>query len=78
MRTPTATCSLSLFAHYQRMCSDFVPGFVEFLAAGGSLALAELGRIVGVDLADPSFWASGLDLIEEQIRTVEELESSSA
>lgn len=70
--------SLSLFAHYQRMGSDFVPSFVEFLAAGGSLAPAELGRIVGVDLSDPGFWASGLDLIEVQIRTVEELESSSA
>ena len=43
------------------------------LAAGGSRSPEELGRIVGIDLADPGFWDSGLDLIEQQLRDAEEL-----
>ena len=27
----------------------------------------ELGKIVGVDLADPGFWDAGLDIIERQL-----------
>jgi oligoendopeptidase F len=37
------------------------------LAAGGSRSPEELGEIVGVDLTDPGFWESGLDLVAEQI-----------
>ena len=31
----------------------------------------ELGEIVGVDLADPGFWDSGLDLVERQLKETE-------
>ncbi len=31
------------------------------------MAPEELGKLVGVDLTDPGFWDSGLDLVEEQI-----------
>ena len=41
------------------------------LAAGGSRSPEELGKIVGVDLADPGFWDSGLDLVAEQISAAE-------
>ena len=37
------------------------------LGAGGSRSPEELGKIVGVDLTDPGFWDSGLDLVEEQL-----------
>ena len=68
--------SLSLFARYKQIGADFVPSFAEFLAAGGSRPPAEIGRIVGVDLGDPSFWASGLDLVEAQVQAVDELAAS--
>jgi oligoendopeptidase F len=29
--------------------------------------------MVGIDLADPGFWDSGLDLVEQQLRDAEEL-----
>ena len=32
----------------------------------------ELGAIVGVDLADPGFWDTGLDLVEDQLREAED------
>jgi oligoendopeptidase F len=41
------------------------------VAAGGSRNPEELGRIVGVDLADPGFWESGLDLVERQLQDAE-------
>jgi oligoendopeptidase F len=44
-----------------------VPGYLEMLSAGGSMAPEELGKLVGVDLTDPGFWDSGLTLVEEQI-----------
>jgi oligoendopeptidase F len=31
----------------------------------------DLGRIVGVDLADPGFWDAGLDLVAEQLENAE-------
>jgi oligoendopeptidase F len=65
--------SLSLFARYKELGAGFVPSFLDFLAAGGSRSPRELGRIVGVDLHDPGFWASGLDLVEAQVGAVEDL-----
>ena len=38
---------------------------------GGSLPPEELGRIVGVDLADPAFWDGGLQIVEQQLDAAE-------
>jgi len=48
-----------------------VPAYLKMLAAGGSRSPEELGAIVGVDLADPGFWDSGLELVAEQIDAAE-------
>ena len=40
-------------AQYEERGDEFVPQYLELLAAGGSRSPEELGRIVGVDLADP-------------------------
>ena len=50
---------------------SFVPAYLELLAAGGSRSPEELGRIVGVDLADPGFWDRGLALVERQLEAAE-------
>jgi oligoendopeptidase F len=44
---------------------------MELLSAGGSLPPEELGRIVGIDLADPGFWDRGLVLVERQLEAAE-------
>ena len=41
------------------------------LAAGGSRAPEELAAIVGLDLADPGFWATGLGLVRDQLEQAE-------
>ena len=48
-----------------------MPRYLELLAAGGSRAPEELGRLVGVDLADPGFWDAGLDLVDDQLGQAE-------
>jgi oligoendopeptidase F len=59
--------ALSVYRLYTERGDEMVPSYLELLAAGGSRPPEELGKIVGVDLADPGFWDSGLDLVEGQI-----------
>jgi oligoendopeptidase F len=59
--------ALSVYRLYEERGDEIVPGYLEMLAAGGSRSPEELGAMVGVDLADPSFWDNGLDLVAGQI-----------
>jgi oligoendopeptidase F len=63
--------ALSVYRRYLEEGEPFVPRYLELLSAGGSKPPEELGRIVGVDLADPGFWDAGLDLVEEQLEAAE-------
>jgi oligoendopeptidase F len=64
--------ALSVYERYEQRGAEFVPQYLELLAAGGSRSPEELGAIVDVDLADPGFWESGLDLVERQLQEAEE------
>jgi oligoendopeptidase F len=64
--------ALSVYRRYTEEGPGFVPRYLELLAAGGSRSPEELGRIVGVDLADPAFWDGGLALVEEALVAAEE------
>ena len=59
--------ALSVYARYEELGEPFVANYLDLLRAGGSMAPEELGRIVGVDLADPGFWDRGLDIIERRL-----------
>ncbi len=63
--------ALSVYERYEQLGAELVPQYLELLAAGGSRSPEELGRIVGVDLADPGFWDAGLDLVERQLEQAE-------
>ncbi len=63
--------ALSVYARYREAREAFVPRYLELLAAGGSRSPEELGRIVGVDLADPGFWDAGLALVAERLDAAE-------
>jgi oligoendopeptidase F len=65
--------ALSIYRRWKDEGASFVPAYVDLLAAGGSRPPEALGAIVGVDLADPGFWDTGLDLIEEQLREAEDV-----
>jgi oligoendopeptidase F len=59
--------ALSVYRLYTERGEEIVPAYLEMLSAGGSRSPEELGAIVGVDLTDPGFWDSGLELVEEQL-----------
>jgi oligoendopeptidase F len=64
--------ALSVYERYEQRGAEFVPRYLELLAAGGSRSPEELGALVDVDLADPGFWESGLDLVERQLHEAEQ------
>jgi oligoendopeptidase F len=68
--------ALSAYSRYLEEGKSFVPRYLELLAAGGSRGPEELGAIIGIDLADPGFWDSGLALVEKQLTEAEELASA--
>jgi oligoendopeptidase F len=65
--------ALSVYGRYLEEGEAFVPRYLEMLAAGGSRSPEELAEIVGIDLADPGFWDSGLALIDAQLAEAERL-----
>jgi len=65
--------ALSVYSRYLQEGESFAPAYLDLLAAGGSRAPEELGAMVGIDLADPGFWDSGLALVEQQLRDAEDL-----
>ena len=64
--------ALAVYAAYETRGSAFVPAYLDLLRAGGSRSPEELGRLVGVDLADPGFWAGGLSNIDRQLADAEQ------
>jgi oligoendopeptidase F len=64
--------ALSVYARYEETGPDFVPQYLDLLRAGGSMPPEALGRIVGVDLADPGFWDRGLDIVERRLVETEQ------
>jgi oligoendopeptidase F len=63
--------ALAVYARYEAEGPAFVPAYLDLLRAGGSMEPEALGRIVGVDLADPGFWDGGLSIIDEQLSAAE-------
>jgi oligoendopeptidase F len=63
--------ALAVYGRYEEEGGAFVPAYLDLLAAGGSRAPEELGKIVGVDLADPGFWDLGLAIVDRQLEAAE-------
>jgi oligoendopeptidase F len=69
--------ALSVYRRYLDEGEAFVPAYLDLLAAGGSMEPEALGRLVGIELADPGFWDTGLDLVERQLAAAEEAAAAS-
>jgi oligoendopeptidase F len=63
----------SAFARYAEVGEEFAEDYLNMLAAGGSRSPEELVAIVGLELADPAFWAAGLDLLDSMLKEAEAL-----
>ena len=62
--------SLSLFQRYKREGADFVPSYVDILAAGGSQKPEDLLASHGLDITSESFWQEGFEYVSEQVRAL--------
>ena len=65
--------SLAIYRRYVLEGEAMVEPYLDLLRAGGSRTPEELARIVGLDLTDPSIWASGLDALGEELDEAERL-----
>ena len=63
--------ALSVYGQYLERGEEFVPAYLDLLAAGGSKSPEELAQIAGLDLADPGFWQSGIELVRGQLDAAE-------
>ena len=64
---------LALHTRYREMGDDFPDLYLKLLEAGGSDWPHRLVEPFGVDLKDPTFWSSGLSMLEELVAQAEEL-----
>lgn len=65
--------TLALYAHYREDGDAFTGRYLDFLAAGGSAAPADLLLPLGVDLSDPSCWDPGFREMERMVERAEEM-----
>ncbi|MDH5332462.1 MAG: M3 family metallopeptidase, partial [Thermoleophilia bacterium] len=65
--------SLAIYRRYLDEGEAMVDPYLELLRAGGSQPPEELARMVGLDLADPAIWASGIDALAAQLDEAEQL-----
>jgi oligoendopeptidase F len=65
--------ALSLFQRYKKEGSDFVPSYINILAAGGSKKPEKLLAEHGFDISTQKFWQEGFDYIESQVKALSAL-----
>jgi oligoendopeptidase F len=63
----------SLYERYLEEGKAFVPKLVKALSAGSSVSPVEIGKIVGLNAADPNFWNGGLKVFERFIVDLEKV-----
>lgn len=54
---------LSLYQQYKTEGESFKPRYLQILSAGGSASPAKILSDAGIDIADPSFWQGGFDVV---------------
>jgi oligoendopeptidase F len=64
---------LALYRRYQEEGAAFAPRYLDLLRAGGSAPPAELLHPLGIDLADPNFWAGGYAVVGEMLAELQDL-----
>jgi oligoendopeptidase F len=52
---------MAFYNMYKKEGEDFIPKFRHFLAAGGSKSALELGKEMGINLEEKTFWQMGIE-----------------
>jgi len=63
----------ALYQTYIQQGPEFVPKFKKALSAGSSVSPVEIGKTVGLDVSDPSFWKLGLKQYEHFLKELENI-----
>ncbi len=63
--------SLAIYRRYEQEGGAMVEPYLDLLRAGGSRSPEDLAQIVGLDLADPAIWASGIDALAADLDEAE-------
>jgi oligoendopeptidase F len=64
----------SVYRRYRELDSpSFGDAYLDFLALGGSQRPDEAVQAVGIDITDPAFWNSGLEIVAGMVEEVERL-----
>ncbi len=58
---------LSLYKQYKTEGKSFVPRFLEVLAAGGSMAPADILDRAGINIRTAEFWQGGYDVLSDMV-----------
>jgi oligoendopeptidase F len=70
--TASNIVSLACYQKYREVGKDFIPGYLELLAAGGSQdQVSALRNYVGVDIEDPSTIRNALGYVENLVNQLE-------
>ncbi|MBP3638087.1 MAG: M3 family oligoendopeptidase [Clostridia bacterium] len=56
-----------VFAQYLQKGTAFVPAYNQLLRSCGSAPVADVAASVGIDVRNPDFWRSSLDIIKDEI-----------
>jgi oligoendopeptidase F len=64
---------LALYQQYREQGRSFIPKYLRILAHGGSKSPGYILSEAGIDMASPTFWQGGFDVIREMIDELEEL-----
>ena len=65
--------ALAIYRRYEQEGDAMVEPYLSLLRAGGSKSPEELAQMVGLDLADPAIWASGIDALAAELDEAERL-----
>lgn len=65
--------ALSLFQRYKKEGKDFVPSYINILAAGGSKKAERLLDEYGIDISSSRFWQDGFEYVQEQVKQLSKL-----
>lgn len=65
--------ALSLFQRYKKEGQDFVPAYIDILAAGGSKKPEKLLHEHGLDIRSTKFWQEGFDYVNGQVKALSSL-----
>ncbi|MBM3676831.1 MAG: M3 family oligoendopeptidase [Actinobacteria bacterium] len=68
--------ALSIYRRYEVEGESMVGPYLDLLRHGGSRSPGELAKMVGMDIADPAFWAAGIEALARDLDEAERLADS--